>query len=144
MLATKAKTVVFYYEWRWSYYVRSAQQRRRPGACSGSYSWAAGRDFHNFNTFYRNNPRYRVVAFTATQIPDYRRASYPAVLAGEGYPEGIQILPESEMADIIREQQVDEVVFAYSDVSHMNLSCTSRHKLWPAEPIFICLVRRAP
>lgn len=79
---------------------------------------AAGRDFHNFNTFYRNNPRYQVVAFTATQIPDIAGREYPAVLAGEGYPQGIPILPESEMADIIREKQVDEVVFAYSDVSH--------------------------
>ena len=79
---------------------------------------AAGRDFHNFNVVYRDNPRYKVVAFTATQIPDIAGRSYPAVLAGEGYPEGIPIIPESEMADIIRQEQVDEVVFAYSDVSH--------------------------
>ncbi|MGI6082386.1 MAG: cyclic 2,3-diphosphoglycerate synthase [Limnochordia bacterium] len=79
---------------------------------------AAGRDFHNFNTVYRGNPRYRVVAFTATQIPDIAGRLYPAVLAGEGYPEGIPILPESDMPEIIRREQVDEVVFAYSDVSH--------------------------
>lgn len=79
---------------------------------------AAGRDFHNFNTYYRNNPAYRVVAFTATQIPDIEGRLYPAVLAGDGYPDGIPILAESEMVNIIREQQVDEVVFAYSDVPH--------------------------
>jgi predicted GTPase len=121
MLATKAKTVVFYYEWRWSTMSGVHSNVDGPGPVRVLILGAAGRDFHNFNTFYRNNPRYRVVAFTATQIPDIAGRLYPAVLAGEGYPEGIPILPESEMADIIREQQVDEVVFAYSDVSHMNL-----------------------
>src|SRR5690625_920393 len=79
---------------------------------------AAGRDFHNFNVTYRNNPDYRVVAFTATQIPNIEGRQYPAALAGELYPEGIPILAEEELADIIRREQVDEVVFAYSDVTH--------------------------
>lgn len=79
---------------------------------------AAGRDFHNFNVYYRDNPQYRVVAFTATQIPDIDGRVYPASLAGERYPEGIPILSESDLPKIIRDYQVDEVVFAYSDVSH--------------------------
>ena len=64
---------------------------------------AAGRDFHNFNVFFRNNPNYEVVAFTATQIPDIEGRVYPAELAGELYPEGIPILPEEDMEKIIKE-----------------------------------------
>ena len=64
---------------------------------------AAGRDFHNFNVFFRNNPDYEVVAFTATQIPDIEGRVYPAELAGELYPEGIPILPEEDMEKIIKE-----------------------------------------
>lgn len=79
---------------------------------------AAGRDFHNFNVFYRQNPAYRVVAFTATQIPDIEGRVYPPELAGPGYPEGIQIHPEEELPRLIREFEADEVVFAYSDVPH--------------------------
>lgn len=79
---------------------------------------AAGRDFHNFNTYFRDNPNYRVVAFTATQIPNIEGRHYPPELAGELYPDGIKIYPESELADLIRREQVDGVVFAYSDVSH--------------------------
>src|SRR5690606_24261224 len=79
---------------------------------------AAGRDFHNFNVYYRDNPYYRVVAFTATQIPDIEGRVYPAALAGALYPEGIPIISEKELADLVRKEQVDEVVFAYSDVSH--------------------------
>lgn len=79
---------------------------------------AAGRDFHNFNVYYRDNPAYRVVAFTATQIPDIAGRVYPAELAGELYPEGIPILAEQDLAEIVKEHDVDEVVFAYSDVSH--------------------------
>ncbi len=79
---------------------------------------AAGRDFHNFNTFYRDNPDYEVVAFTATQIPDIDGRKYPAALAGSLYPDGIPIEPESRLADLIAEHQVDEVVFSYSDVPH--------------------------
>jgi predicted GTPase len=79
---------------------------------------AAGRDFHNFNVVYRDNPRYEVVAFTATQIPDIDGRKYPASLAGRLYRGGIPILAESDLASIIREQRVQEVVFAYSDVPH--------------------------
>ena len=79
---------------------------------------AAGRDFHDFNVFYRDNPTAEVVGFTATQIPFINDRKYPAALAGERYPDGIQIHDESEMPRLIREQQVDDVVFAYSDVSH--------------------------
>ncbi|NPA75175.1 MAG: GTPase [Euryarchaeota archaeon] len=79
---------------------------------------AAGRDFHNFNTFFRNNPDYEVVAFTATQIPDIEGRVYPPELAGELYPEGIPILAEEDMEKIIKEKNVDVVVFAYSDVPH--------------------------
>jgi predicted GTPase len=79
---------------------------------------AAGRDFHNFNVFFRDNPKYEVVAFTATQIPDIAGRTYPAQLAGEGYPSGIPIYSENDLVDLIKEKQVDQVVFAYSDVRH--------------------------
>ncbi|MGC9553877.1 MAG: cyclic 2,3-diphosphoglycerate synthase [Thermoplasmatota archaeon] len=79
---------------------------------------AAGRDFHNFNVFYRDNEDYEVVAFTATQIPDIAGRKYPAELAGRLYPQGIPILPEEQMPEIIRDRGVDEVVFAYSDVAY--------------------------
>lgn len=79
---------------------------------------AAGRDFHNFNVFFRNNPRYQVVAFTATQIPDIEGRLYPAELAGELYPAGIPIHAEDDLDRLVRELDVDQVVFAYSDVSH--------------------------
>ena len=79
---------------------------------------AAGRDFHNFNTFYRDNPDYEVVAFTATQIPNIEGRKYPAALAGEYYPEGIPIHPESELASLIKDEKIDQVLFAYSDVPY--------------------------
>jgi predicted GTPase len=79
---------------------------------------AAGRDFHNFNVFFRDNPQYQVVAFTATQIPNIEGRKYPAELAGSLYPEGIEIHPESELECLIRDRNIDEVVFAYSDVPH--------------------------
>ena len=79
---------------------------------------AAGRDFHNFNTVYRDDPGTEVVAFTATQIPFIDDRRYPAELAGPNYPEGIQIYDESELTRLIRELEVDDVVFSYSDVSH--------------------------
>jgi len=79
---------------------------------------AAGRDFHNFNTFFRNNPVYNVVAFTATQIPDIDGRKYPAELAGELYPEGISIVEECEMTSLIKKHNVDFVVFSYSDVKY--------------------------
>jgi predicted GTPase len=79
---------------------------------------AAGRDFHNFNVFFRHNPEYRVVAFTATQIPDIEDRLYPASLAGPLYPEGIKIYPEEQLPELIKKFKVQEVFFAYSDVSH--------------------------
>ncbi len=79
---------------------------------------AAGRDFHNFNCSFRDNKDYEVVAFTATQIPDIEGRKYPASLAGELYPEGIPICAESELEELIKKHEVDEVVFAYSDVMH--------------------------
>ena len=82
---------------------------------------AAGRDFHDFNLLFRNNPEYRVVAFTATQIPDIANRKYPPELAGELYPDGIPILEEGELENLIHERAVDIVVFSYSDISHQNL-----------------------
>lgn len=79
---------------------------------------AAGRDFHNFNVVYRDRPEYEVVAFTATQIPNIDDRRYPAELAGSLYPEGIPILPESALEQLVREHEIDSVVFAYSDVTH--------------------------
>ena len=79
---------------------------------------AAGRDFHNFNVFFRDNPDYTVVAFTATQIPNIDGRKYPAALAGSLYPEGIPIFPESDLLKLIKDMKVDQVVFAYSDVPH--------------------------
>jgi predicted GTPase len=79
---------------------------------------AAGRDFHNFNVFFRNNPDYTVVAFTATQIPNIDGRKYPAQLAGSLYPNGIPIYPESDLVSLIRELKVEQVIFAYSDVPH--------------------------
>jgi len=79
---------------------------------------AAGRDFHNFNVYFRSNTDYRVIAFTATQIPDIEDRKYPAVLSGESYPEGIPIYSEEELSSLIKKHDVSEVFFAYSDVSH--------------------------
>ncbi len=79
---------------------------------------AAGRDFHNFNVYFRGNKEYQVVAFTATQIPNIEGRKYPAALAGELYPEGIPIYPESDLPRLIKELDVQQVIFAYSDVSH--------------------------
>jgi predicted GTPase len=79
---------------------------------------AAGRDFHNFNTVFRNNDAYEVVAFTATQIPNIDGRRYPPELAGQLYPAGIPIYPESDLTRLIKEHDVDQVVFAYSDVQH--------------------------
>lgn len=86
---------------------------------------AAGRDFHNFNQVYRGDAATRVVAFTATQIPAIAGRRYPAELAGPGYPDGIAIVEQSELARLCRDEAVDEVVFAYSDVSHEDVMHTA-------------------
>lgn len=89
---------------------------------------AGGRDFHNFNVYYRDRPQYEVIAFTATQIPELEGRRYPRELAGARYPGGIPIVSESELAALIRTHQVDEVAFSYSDVSHahvMHLASTA-------------------
>ncbi len=82
---------------------------------------AAGRDFHNFNTYYRDNENYNVVAFTATQIPDIDRRKYPSELAGRLYPEGIPIFSQDELAELIETYVVNECVFAYSDVNYQEV-----------------------
>lgn len=79
---------------------------------------AAGRDFHNFNTFFRDNSEYEVIGFTATQIPNIEERKYPKELAGELYPDGIPIFPENELTALIKDKNVEFVVFSYSDVSH--------------------------
>ena len=79
---------------------------------------AAGRDFHNFNVYFRDNDAYEVVAFTATQIPGIEGRSYPTELAGSKYPNGIPIYSEEELPGLIKKHDIDQVVFAYSDVSH--------------------------
>ena len=71
---------------------------------------AAGRDFHNFNTYFRDNNEYEVVAFTATQIPDIEGRMYPAAIAGPNYPEGIPIYPESDLDELINKYDIDQVV----------------------------------
>lgn len=82
---------------------------------------AAGRDFHNFNVYFKDNPRYKVAAFTAAQIPGIENRQYPAELAGELYSEGIPIFPESHLQDLIAQHQVDLVAFSYSDVPHIEV-----------------------
>jgi predicted GTPase len=82
---------------------------------------AGGRDFHNFNTYFRKHPSYRVVAFTATQIPFIANRVYPPELAGPHYPKGIPIYPEEELPRLLSEYLVDQVIFSYSDVSHEEL-----------------------
>jgi predicted GTPase len=82
---------------------------------------AAGRDFHNFNLYFRDNPRYRVVAFTATQIPSIEGRLYPPELSGELYPEGIAIYPESQLRELIRQHEIDLVALSYSDLPHVEV-----------------------
>ena len=79
---------------------------------------AAGRDFHNFNVYFRDNSAYEVVAFTATQIPNIAERRYPPALTGSLYPNGIPIHPESDLLNLIKEHKIDQVIFAYSDVAH--------------------------
>ncbi len=85
---------------------------------------AAGRDFHNFNTFFRDNDAYDVVAFTAAQIPDIAGRAYPAELAGKLYPQGVPIYEEKDLPRLIKELQADECVFSYSDVTYQKVMAT--------------------
>ncbi len=106
---------------------------------------AAGRDFHNFNVIYRDNEKYDVIAFTATQIPDIDGRVYPASLAGKLYPKGIKIHDESDLEVLIERHQVEEVVFSYSDISHEKvmhiasrvLAAGAHFKLLGAKPTMI-------
>ena len=82
---------------------------------------AAGRDFHNFNVYFRDNKRYTIICFTATQIPDIQGRQYPRELAGELYPNGIPIYSDEKLFDVVKDNRVDLVVFSYSDVSHMEV-----------------------
>lgn len=82
---------------------------------------AAGRDFHNFNIYFRDNPRYNVIGFTAAQIPDIEGRLYPPELAGKMYPKGVSIYHENQLADLIREHKVDLVAFSYSDIPHVEV-----------------------
>lgn len=86
---------------------------------------AAGRDFHNFNTYYRDNEAYQVVAFTAAQIPDIADRKYPASLAGKLYPNGIPIFAEQDLPKLIKDLNVDECVFSYSDVPYQHVMSVS-------------------
>ena len=86
---------------------------------------AAGRDFHNFNTFFRNNNDYEVVAFTATQIPDIEDRRYPTELAGAFYPDGIPVFAEEKLEELIKKLNVDICVFAYSDIPHQHVMAVS-------------------
>ena len=82
---------------------------------------AAGRDFHNFNTYYRDNEQYNVVAFTATQIPDIHGRQYPPELAGKLYPNGIPIYEQAELVDLIKKHNVDDCIFSFSDIHYVDL-----------------------
>lgn len=86
---------------------------------------AAGRDFHNFNTYYRDNELFNVVAFTAAQIPDIDNRRYPAELAGRLYPEGIPIFPQDQLANLIKDLKADQCVFAYSDIKYEDVMAIS-------------------
>ncbi|MGA9572591.1 MAG: hypothetical protein WBS20_01455, partial [Lysobacterales bacterium] len=86
---------------------------------------AAGRDFHNFNTCFRDNGNYNVIAFTAAQIPDIDGRKYPAELAGDLYPDGIPIYAEADLTDLIRDAHIDDCVFSYSDVTYQKVMSMS-------------------
>lgn len=92
---------------------------------------AAGRDFHTFNTYFRNHPGYEVVAFTAAQIPGIADRRYPPALSGAYYPHGIPIYPEEQLETLIAREHIHQVLFAYSDVSHLAvMHLASRVRLW--------------
>jgi predicted GTPase len=97
---------------------------------------AAGRDFHNFNVYFRRNKAYEVVAFIATQTPNIEGRAYPSELAGPGYPDGVPIYPESKLTELIKELDMDQVVFGYSDVSHDYVMHRAQWS-WPSGPISV-------
>ena len=99
---------------------------------------AAGRDFHNFNVYFRNNPRYRVIAFSAAQIPNIDGRIYPPGLAGAGYPDGIPIHPEEDLIRLITEYRVDLVAFSYSDIPHEEVMHKAS-RIMAAGADFICI-----
>src|SRR5437870_11134632 len=103
---------------------------------------AAGRDFHNFNLVYRDSPAHEVVAFTATQIPNIDGRRYPPELAGSLYPEGIPILPESALEELVRQHEIDVVVFAYSDVTHEHVMHIGSRPLPPGASLELIARRR--
>jgi predicted GTPase len=103
---------------------------------------AAGRDFHNFNCLFRNNPEAEVVAFTATQIPDIEGRVYPPSLAGPLYPQGIPIYPEHDLEKLIKQHEVDDVWFSYSDVPHQYVMDKGSHVVAWGANFGICSVQR--
>jgi predicted GTPase len=111
---------------------------------------AAGRDFHNFNVVFRDNVDFQVVAFTATQIPNIANRIYPPELAGASYPDGIPIVPEAQLEDLIRERDVDAVVFSYSDVAHRTVmhlasrAAAAGADFWLLSPAHTQLAARVP
>lgn len=105
--------------------LETATKRRKRIVIMG----AGGRDFHNFNMIFRNDPHFEVIAFTATQIPFQEGRRYPASLAGPLYPEGIAVVAVTELESLLRDRQVDEVLFAYSDVSHQELMAVASRVL---------------
>ncbi|MDD5563739.1 MAG: cyclic 2,3-diphosphoglycerate synthase [Thermoanaerobaculaceae bacterium] len=103
---------------------------------------AAGRDFHNFNCLFRNNPEVEVVAFTATQIPDIEGRVYPPSLAGKLYPKGIPIFPESDLEKLVKENAIDDVWFSYSDVPHQYVMDKGSHVIAWGANFGVCSVQR--
>ena len=101
---------------------------------------AAGRDFHNFNTYFRGNSDYEVVAFTATQIPNIDGRLYPAELAGSMYPNGIPIEPENNLIKLIQDKEIDVAVFSYSDISHESVMHLGS-RCWRQARIIFCWVQ---
>ena len=96
---------------------------------------AAGRDFHDFNTFWRNNSRYEIVAFTAAQIPDIEGRVYPPELCGPRYPRGVPIEPEEKLVELIVKHRVDQVAMAYSDLPHEEVMLPRQQFVWPQTAI---------
>jgi len=103
---------------------------------------AAGRDFHNFNCLFRDNPEVEVVAFTATQIPDIEGRVYPPSLAGKLYPKGIPIYPESDLEKLVKENKIDDVWFSYSDVPHQYVMDKGSHVIAWGANFGVCSVQR--